>query len=122
MSNIDSATSSNMPNMNTSVSATSSANMSSFDKVKTNVKNFLLQDRGTATVLVGLLVAFAIFIFSHEKTYQLTNKYIGGTVDKDNTPSDKGMLLHATFGGLVVGIIVYLGYTEVLTSWKKFLQ
>ena len=120
-----SATSSEMPRISMIPSTTSDANVSSFEQIKTRTKQFLGTNKGTASVLVGLLVALAIFVFAHEKTYELTNQYLspylGKLVDDDKTPSNRGMLLHSVLGGLIVGLAVYFAFDQFLVSRQKWL-
>ncbi len=108
---------------NLTVSDTSSNGMSEiFTKTKDKVKHLLKQDRAYATVLVSLLVIVAIFVFSHEKLYELTNQYIGETVNKDGIPTTKGLVTHSILGGAVVGLLVYFGFTQVVGTWRNKLQ
>jgi hypothetical protein len=125
------STSSYMPNNIQTPSSTSSNNInsnniSSFDKAVNKGKNFLKTDKGTASILIGILVTLSIFVFAHEKTYEITNRYLspylGKLVDDDKTPSNTGMLLHSALGGLIVGLVIYFAFDQFLVSWKKQLE
>ncbi len=108
------------PNMTVSNTSSFGGDMSTtLTDLKEKITNWLKQDRSYATVLIAILVALAIFVFSHEKLYELTNQYIGETVDKDGTPSTRGLLLHSVLAGLVVGLLVYVGFNEVVGNWRN---
>jgi len=126
---MSSPTSSEMPPANMTLSSTSNSLMQRAQSLIPSVegvKAVLKEARVSAAVIVAVCVAIAIFVFSQDKVYELSNqylgKYVGPTVDPvTKKPTQTGLIVHGVVGALVVGVVVYFGYSEVMDQLKKML-
>ena len=59
-------------------------------------------------IILSLAVMVIIFVVSQKKVYDMTNKYIGDEVDEIGCPTQKGILVHAVIGGLLLGLVAWL--------------
>jgi len=69
-----------------------------------------------ASLYLGLIAAFVFLLFSSKYAYQLTG-FLGTHVEgsKGNTPTTRGVILHALVAGLVALGFGYL----IMEPWKK---
>lgn len=117
-------TSSLIPDVNT-FSPTSSENVSSFSLE--NIKKMVKQVPISMGLFSAVLVLVSVLVFNHKEVYKFTNKnlsnLVGKTMDeKNDCPSQRGVVVHSIVAALVAGVCVYLFHDVALEKLKKLLE
>jgi hypothetical protein len=59
-------------------------------------------------LLFALIIIVLMYVLSQKKVYHLTNRIFSDSLDELDRPTQKGIILHALFGGLLFYAISYL--------------
>jgi hypothetical protein len=91
------------------------------------VKDFIKTVPVSMGLFAAVVVLLSFFLLSTKTAYKFTNdnlsNVVGKTLDeKTGCPSDRGVMVHAIVGAVVVGLVVYFSHDYVAEQLKKLMQ